>query len=103
MIPLKDQFETSTVITIVPTQFILEIHKRQKYITEGEVFPENRLILAAPGPFKLSEGSRYSIDFGKIILFEIYDSRSKSVASQFLKGITGTRFTKTCLRLKWES
>ena len=183
MIPLKDQFETSTVITIVPTQFILETHKRQKYITEGEVFPENRLILTAPGPFKLSEGSRYSIDFGihigtqkyqfhmplerqvtlmmsqglkvtsnvlfdqiamisfflknsffarlksevlsnqlhiadetywnnlgkkggqnkrfwcwgiysgKIILFEIYDSRSKIVASQFLKGITGVLLT----------
>lgn len=62
--PLKDQFETSIVITIVPTQFILETHKRQKYVGAAELLPENRPILTAPGPLKLSEGARYTIDFG---------------------------------------
>jgi transposase len=183
LIPLKDQFETSTVITIVPTQFIVETHKRQKYIKIGELLPEHRTILTAPGPLKLSEGARYSLNFGihvgiqkyqfhaplerqvklmetqglivrsnvlfdqvdmiafylknsfisqlksevlqsqlhiadetywlnlgknedvnkrfwcwgvhsgKAILFEIYDSRSQKVASQFLKGITGVLLT----------
>jgi transposase len=181
--PMKDQFETSTVITIVPTQFILETHKRQKYITTDEILSEKRKILAAPGPLKLNEGARYAIDFGihvgiqkyefhmplerqvklmekqgliitsnvlfdqidqivfylenqffarlrteilrdqlhvadetywlnlgkktnenkrfwcwgvhseRAVLFEIYDSRSKCVATQFLKGITGVLLT----------
>ena len=62
--PLKNQFECSTVITIVPTQFILETHKRQKYIKGDEALLEDRTILTAPGPLKLSEGGRYTISFG---------------------------------------
>jgi transposase len=64
LVAWDNQFETSIVITIVPTQFILETHKRQKYWKPGEILPEKQTILTAPGPLKLSDGARYSIDFG---------------------------------------
>lgn len=53
----KGQFETSELIAVKPTQIIVQVHKRQKYLT-----PDGSIV-TAPGPLKLREGSRYSIDF----------------------------------------
>jgi transposase len=53
-----DQFEESEEINIIPRQYELVRHKRQKYRCKC-----NGSIETAPGPQKLHEGARYSIDF----------------------------------------
>ena len=88
----ENQFEISELITVEPTKFKIEEHRRQKYLvtapvkapdaaaaqaaeiaggTPAEVKPapaspekKRPAIVTAPGPLKLKEGSRYSIEFG---------------------------------------
>jgi transposase len=59
--PWEGQFEVSELITVVPSRIILQRHKRQKYFRWN---PEtgNHDIITAPGPLRLKEGSRYSIE-----------------------------------------
>ena len=64
--PMEGQYEVSELINVVPSQFVVEEHKRQKYVP---ISPETSdmdapAIVTAPGPLKLKEGSRYSIEFG---------------------------------------
>ena len=63
---MEGQFEISELINVVPSQFVVEEHKRQKYVPENlETAPlDAPAIVTAPGPLKLKEGSRYSIEFG---------------------------------------
>jgi transposase len=56
------QHETSELITVVPSSIVLERHHRQKYLKTDEATGE-KSIVTAPGPVKLKEGSRYSIEF----------------------------------------
>jgi transposase len=61
------QFEISELITVVPTRFVLEQHKRQKYLNSSKSAASETgepAIVTAPGPLKLQEGGRYSIEFG---------------------------------------
>lgn len=60
----EGQFETSELITVVPTKFVVEEHQRQKYFAVNPEDPEGRTVVTAPGPLKLKDGSRYSIEFG---------------------------------------
>lgn len=55
----KDQYEESDLIQIVPTSYVIEKHKRQKYICDC-----GKCIITADGPLKLKDGNRYSIEFG---------------------------------------
>lgn len=59
--PWEDQFETSQLITVIPSRIVLQNHNRQKYFRWN---PEtgSHDIITAPGPLKLKEGSRYSIE-----------------------------------------
>ena len=59
----QGQFETSEQITVVPSQIILERHHRQKYFQDNAETGEPTIV-TAPGPLKLKEGGRYSIEFG---------------------------------------
>lgn len=72
---MEGQFETSELINIVPSRFVLEEHRRQKYtrvdpamakiVEDPEKDPvDPPAIVTAPGPLKLKDGSRYSIEFG---------------------------------------
>lgn len=64
--PMEGQFEVSELINVVPSRFVLEEHKRQKYVpTDPETAALDAMpIVTAPGPLKLKDGSRYSIEFG---------------------------------------
>jgi transposase len=59
--PWEGQFETSELITVIPSRIIIQRHNRQKYFHWN---PEkgSHDIITAPGPLKLKEGSRYSIE-----------------------------------------
>lgn len=58
--PMKGQFEESELVQVSPSKFFLEKVKRQKYSSKDSTNPR---IVTAPGPLKLKEGSRYSIEF----------------------------------------
>jgi hypothetical protein len=62
LIVWEDQFEISEMIHFVPSQFILQVLKRQKYF---KLCPHTgqKQIVTAPGPLKLKENSRYSPEF----------------------------------------
>jgi transposase len=63
----ENQFEVSKMVTLVPTHLIFQTHRRQKYRTaDGR-------ITTAPGPLKLKEGSRYSIEFAVEVGLRKYD------------------------------
>lgn len=53
-----EQTEDSEEISVVQRRFVVTRHKRQKYRCSC-----NAAILTAPGPLKLIEGGRYSLDF----------------------------------------
>jgi transposase len=55
------QYETSELITVVPSRIILQRHHRHKYFRTD---PATGLvdIITAPGPVKLKEKSRYSLE-----------------------------------------
>ena len=57
-----EQFETSDLITIIPTSVKIERHHRQKY-TYTKTGTGERGFFTAAGPIKLREGAQYSIDF----------------------------------------
>lgn len=54
----EGQFEISEEIDVVPRRFVLKKHMRQKYRCRC-----GGCIETAPGPVKLFEGARYSVDF----------------------------------------
>lgn len=58
--PMKGQFEESEMVQVSPSKFFIEKVKRQKYSSKDSTTPR---IVTAPGPLKLKEGNRYSIEF----------------------------------------
>jgi transposase len=58
MVEMGDQAEESEEITVVGVEYKILKHRRQKYRCRC-----NEQVLTAPGPVKLIEGGRYSIDF----------------------------------------
>lgn len=54
----EGQFEESDEVEVIERRFVIKKHKRQKYRCRC-----NACIETAPGPVKLFEGARYSIDF----------------------------------------
>jgi transposase len=65
--PWDGQFEESEEIDVIERQFVIKKHRRQKYrCTCGAC------IETAPGPLKLFEGARYSIDFAVDVAVQKY-------------------------------
>lgn len=64
--PMEGQFEVSELINVTPAKFVVEEHKRQKYVSiDPEQAPlDQPAIVTAPGPLKLKDGGRYSVEFG---------------------------------------
>lgn len=62
-----NQFETSKMVHLIPTKLVFQTHLRQKYHT-----PDGK-IMTAPGPLKLKEGSRYTIEFATEVGLRKYD------------------------------
>lgn len=64
--PMEGQFEVSELITVTPSQFVIEEHRRQKYVQVNPAASavESPVIVTAPGPLKLKDGGRYSPEFG---------------------------------------
>jgi len=69
--PWEGQFETSEEVDVVPRRFVLKRHKRQKYRCKC-----GGCIETAPGPLKLFEGARYSIDFAIEVAAEKYNDHA---------------------------
>jgi transposase len=63
----EGQFEVSEEIDVVPRRFVLKKHMRQKYRCRC-----GGCVETAPGPMKLFEGARYSIDFAIEVAGEKY-------------------------------
>ena len=63
----EGQFEDSEEIDVVPRIFVVKKHKRQKYRCKC-----GGCVETAPGPTKLFEGARYSIDFAVEVATEKY-------------------------------
>jgi transposase len=63
---MEGQFEISELINVMPAKFVVEVHRRQKYVQVNPAASavEAPVIVTAPGPLKLKEGGRYSIEFG---------------------------------------
>lgn len=61
------QTEDSEEISVIQRRFVLTTHKRQKYRCSC-----NAAILTAPGPLKLLEGGRYSLDFAVEVAVQKY-------------------------------
>ncbi|MFA9263041.1 MAG: IS66 family transposase, partial [Undibacterium sp.] len=59
--PWEGQFEVSELITVIPSRIIIQRHNRQKYFCWNAEKGAHDII-TAPGPLKLKEGSRYSIE-----------------------------------------
>jgi transposase len=60
-LPLEEmagQYEDSEEVTLVERRFVVTRHRRQKYRCRC-----NGHVATAPGPVKLQEGGRYSVDF----------------------------------------
>ncbi len=55
---MAGQYEDSEEITVVERRFVVTRHRRQKYRCRC-----NGHVATAPGPVKLQEGGRYSVDF----------------------------------------
>ena len=58
--PMKDQFEESEQIQVSPSKFFVEKVKRQKYSSKDSTNPRS---VTAPGPLKLKDANRYSLEF----------------------------------------
>lgn len=69
----EGQYEVSELISFYPPQVIIEKIMRQKYLG-GESSNGESTIVTAPGPLKLLEKSRYSIDFAIQAGLEKYES-----------------------------
>ncbi|MFO0574258.1 MAG: IS66 family transposase [Polyangia bacterium] len=61
------QTEDSEEVSVIERRFVLTTHKRQKYRCAC-----NAAILTAPGPLKLIEGGRYSLDFAVEVAVQKY-------------------------------
>ena len=67
------QYEVSEIINYYPPQVVIEKSMRQKYL--GALTDEGEpTILTAPGPLKLIEKSRYSVDFAIQAGLDKYES-----------------------------
>jgi len=71
LVPWEGQYETSELISIEPARVVLENHMRQKYFRIDSLTGE-RKIITVPGPLKLKEGSRYSLEFAAEIAVAKY-------------------------------
>ncbi|MBK9260460.1 MAG: IS66 family transposase [Polyangiaceae bacterium] len=63
----EGQFEESGEVDVVERRFYIKKHKRQKYRCRCQACIET-----APGPLKLFEGARYSIDFAVEVATDKY-------------------------------
>ena len=63
---MEGQYEVSELINVTPSQFVVEEHRRQKYVqvNPSTADVEAPVIVTAPGPIRLKEGGRYSPEFG---------------------------------------
>ena len=73
LVEWEGQFETSELITVVPSKVIVNVHKRQKYFQIDKETCEKE-IFTAPGPLKLRAGSQYSIEFTNQVVVNKYQN-----------------------------
>jgi len=71
--PFEGQYEASEIINFYPPRVVIEKSLRQKYVRDVNETAEASII-TAPGPLKLIEKSRYSIDFAIQSGLEKYES-----------------------------
>ncbi len=64
-------YETSDLITVIPTQVRIDRHHRQKYFYIDQETGERRFYTAS-GPIKLRDGSQYSIEFISQVVTDKY-------------------------------
>jgi transposase len=72
LVPFEGQYEVSELVTFEGPKITIEKSMRQKYFGLDEC--GNRTIVTAPGPLKLIEKSRYSLDFSIQTGLDKYDS-----------------------------
>lgn len=70
----EGQYEVSELITFHAPRVVIEKTMRQKYFGSVSLLSGEPTIITAPGPLKLFEKSRYSIDFGIQTGLDKYDS-----------------------------
>ena len=63
----EGQSEDSEEVTVVERQFVVRKHRRKKYRCKHGCAP-----ITAPGPLKLVEGGRYSVDFATYVAIAKY-------------------------------
>ena len=63
LIEWEGQFEVSELISVIPSKVILQKHYRQKYFKTDPMTGE-KMIITCPGPVKLKEKNRYSLELG---------------------------------------
>jgi transposase len=68
------QYEISELINFYPPRVVIEKIMRQKYFGPESIENNESSIITAPGPLKLFEKSRYSIDFGIQAGLDKYES-----------------------------
>jgi transposase len=104
----KNQSEDSELITVVRRHFKVEQHRRQKYRCQcGDS------IVTAPGPPRLIEGGRYSVEFGVDVAMSKYldhlplDRQRHMMRREGLDVTTATLWDQveavaSCLRPAWK-
>lgn len=70
----EGQYEVSELINFYPPRVVIEKIMRQKYFGSVSQRSSEPTIITAPGPLKLFEKSRYSMDFGIQTGLDKYDS-----------------------------
>lgn len=84
--PWEGGFEESEEIDVVERHFIIKKHRRQKYRCRC-----NSCVETAPGPLKLCEGARYSVDFGIEVAVNKYEDHQpleRQVRTMHREGLT---------------
>lgn len=106
--PWEGHTEDSELVTVVRRQFKVEQHRRQKYrCCCGES------IVTAPGPPRLIDGGRYSVDFGVEVAMSKYldhlplDRQRRMMRREGLDVSTSTLWDQVeavaeCLRPAWK-
>lgn len=67
-------YQDSSEVTIVERTYTKVLHRQQKYQLKDEYNTTGKeVIITAPGPAKLNEGCRYSIDFALSVVSDKYE------------------------------
>jgi transposase len=72
--PMKNCFADSREITIIERSYVTTLQRRQKYKLKKRYNNTGKdVIITAPGPVKIKEGSKYSVDFAITVARDKYE------------------------------